>query len=925
MRALSFLFAAAALLSITDHAVAAPLVLAPMYGGRIEHPSLHAVFVPTVYLPDWSGRSGNGSFETVWTNGTTRFEIPLSDSDAPLLRGMAKVIQTDPKTLRVGYAFKAVADSDIALFCVTANFPLRAFAGGRAEADGQTCAIPLHMPERPMFFSGASKTLRLYDAEGALRLDLVLPEKHAITLQDSRRWHGDSFSMRVEIPPENRLQIRIGDSYKFAMTLRDEAGLEFDNTSGVQIEKGPDWVPMRVCENIREGSALDFTAVRCTDMPAGRHGYVVSKGDHFEFEDSPGVPRRFYGINVVGDANIPTYDESLRFAEHIRRSGYNSVRLHHHEMHLVKKDSRGALELDEDAMRRFDGLVYACISNGLYISTDLFVSRRPISYESIGIDRPGNVSEQEFKELVMLHEGAMSNYLAWARVFLGHRNFYTGRRYADEPALSFLSLVNEGNFGNVGMRYMSQHPVFAERWSAWLREKKSKDGAAWGAIPETLPKSMNDGSDAAAAYAVFVQELDAAFARRVTSFLRDEMKCRALTTNLNGWTNPIGYSLSRAREYDYVDDHYYVDHPKFNFGSWQWPMGLDNVNTIGLTSSGMPEIAPRRVYGKPFTISEWNHSAPGSFRGAGGLLFGAAAASQDWGGLWRFAWSHGAAGMRDFTELPTSAFDVCSDPLMVASERVGVSLFLRRDLEPISRKLAMVLPPDELSRPAPGNADWSFSATGLGWYARIGQYVGEADEIEADVKSVGIAGYKGGFAHFADRVCPGSQGGTQLSDVAGDGELRLNRRKGLFSVDTPATVGAFVESGNVRVGSMSVRVEDAPATVFAIALDGKPIGESDRLLVSHLTDVQDVGTAFCNKARTLWLRMGSLPHLMRRGKADISLSVGLGNWSVHALATDGSRRFKVPFSQKGKTVSFTADIAVEPNEATYLYELCKEP
>jgi hypothetical protein len=124
---------------------------------------------------------------------------------------------------------------------------------------------------------------------------------------------------------------------------------------------------------------------------------------------------------------------------------------------------------------------------------------------------------------------------------------------------------------------------------------------------------------------------------------------------------------------------------------------------------------------------------------------------------------------------------------------------------------------------------------------------------------------------------------------------------------------------------MSVRVEDAPATVFAIALDGKPIGESDRLLVSHLTDVQDVGTAFCNKARTLWLRMGSLPHLMRRGKADISLSVGSGNWSVHALATDGSRRFIVQSSQKGRNVSFTADIAVEPNEATYLYELCKEP
>ena len=115
-------------------------------------------------------------------------------------------------------------------------------------------------------------------------------------------------------------------------------------------------------------------------------------------------------------------------------------------------------------------------------------------------------------------------------------------------------------------------------------------------------------------------------------------------------------------------------------------------------------------------------------------------------------------------------------------------------------------------------------------------------------------------------------------------------------------------------GSLTIVICRAPATVFAIAIDGRPIGESDRMLVSHLTDVQDAGTAYCNKARTLWLRMGSLPHLMRRGNADVSLAVGPGNWSVYALATDGSRRFEVPYSMKGDAVSFTVDIAVEPNE-----------
>ena len=52
------------------------------------------------------------------------------------------------------------------------------------------------------------------------------------------------------------------------------------------------------------------------------------------------------------------------------------------------------------------------------------------------------------------------------------------------------------------------------------------------------------------------------FFDRTRTFLRDELRCQALLTDCNGWTNPVQLQAVRA-EFDYVDDHFYVDHPQY--------------------------------------------------------------------------------------------------------------------------------------------------------------------------------------------------------------------------------------------------------------------------------------------------------------------------------------------------------------------------
>jgi hypothetical protein len=119
------------------------------------------------------------------------------------------------------------------------------------------------------------------------------------------------------------------------------------------------------------------------------------------------------------------------------------------------------------------------------------------------------------------------------------------------------------------------------------------------------------------------------------------------------------------------------------------------------------------------TISEYNYSAPGMFRGVGGILTGAMGALQDWSALWRFTYSHSLDRMFDGNGA-IGYFDLASDPLAQATERASICLFLRGDLSPAQQKVVINLPAaevsvlkDQVTRVSP---DWSW----LAWSAQVG-------------------------------------------------------------------------------------------------------------------------------------------------------------------------------------------------------------
>ncbi len=986
---------AAAMTAQADSAAAAapaeetpkPILVSPVYGAGIALPGF--TFGPSVALPGWSFRGAAGGLEPD-ADGWRAFRMRTGGQDgAPVLEGRARFAAAPEGAVRGEWRLVPSADANVLETCLSADVPSTAVGGGRAVLDGREIAVPLD-GAKPHLFRGPVTNLSLVGKGGEEVLRIAFDRPTRVLLQDGAHWGAAHLTMRLffaEGPLEG------GREYAVAATFATPAAgpLEPDAGGVRTIRAGEDWVPLRYDPWIEPGSALDFTAVLPHHAPAGKFGRVVAVGDHFEFEGLPGVPQRFYGVNLCFTANLPSSREAAdRFVANLARIGYNAIRVHHHERSLVVEDGRYHPGQDDTApspaqWEKFDNLVAACVENGVYLTTDLFVSRSHVTpWRAVGIDRDGTVPQDAFKVLAAFHEPAYSNLCAWTRAFLGHVNPRTGRSLAEEPALATLALINEGNLGNWGGGFLRDLPGVADAWQAWISAKAGEP--AFADIPSTIPDTLYaEGGDTvkarhSAAFAIFLAERETALFERLKAFVRDECGCKAPLSSLSCWYNPAQYQLPRTH-FDYVDDHFYVDHPVFLERPWSLPSSCANVNPVAGPGAGARDVEWRRLMDKPFCLTEWNYSAPGRFRGVGGIATGALGALQDWDGMWRFAWSHGRGGIEN-PGGPIGYFDVNADPLALAAERAALCLFLRRDLKPHAEARPAVL--DEVALLDPRNGAPRFPGPAqplaLGWSARVGTVVPTRANDGGDfvANDVALRANDGGGSAANDGGAPrqmtNDEFQTNVVSAAIGGSVTVDRDNGVFAIDTPRTAGGFTETGTLSAGPLtftllpndpSLHGTAAPAiageagpviaaeggaslpaepgsslpraarpvidggggvaaaTVWVSSLDNAPITSSEHLLVTHLTDVQNNGVRYGDPGRRILLGWGGLPHLAQRGAAEVSLEVEPGDWRVWRLDTAGRRVDRVPsaYDRAAGRLSFTARTDYDPDNATLLYEL----
>lgn len=837
---------------------------------------------------------------------TKTYSIDLPNNGGEVTGKLSATPQAASGGVRLVYELTPKQDVKLNVLGLTGKTPIERLAGQKWQVDGQGGVFP-DKPGKPHLYLGAAKKLTLvFDT---VELTFTFADGLGLLLQDDRQWGGNTFTFRIG--RNAATDYKAGEPFTVDFTVTASQPLAIREDTPVTLTAGDDWQPLNLHLEIEPGSALDFSEMGWRDAPAGKHGYVRANGPHFEFEKMPGKPQRFYGVNFCFDANIPDNALADRVAERLMRLGYNTARIHHHEGALIR-DSGKSTELNAESMAKFDYFMAALINRGLYLTTDLFVSR-PVPWKEIGEDKPGNVPMNEFKSLAYVHDGAKQNLREFTRNFLTHVNPHTGRSYAREPALSWIAIINEGNLLNHPRQL--QHPAWQAEWKKWITAKQADP--AFAGIPDTHPENLWGNDKHMAAFQIFLAEKETAFMREWRTFLRDTLNCRALLTNANGWTHRVSDQLARAKTYDYVDDHFYIDHPRFLEKSWQLPSSCPNTNPIRSGAAGGLGCAYLRLLDRPFTVSEYNYSAPGMYRGVGGILTGALAAQQDWGVLWRFGYSH---TIRMGEPLRLGYFDMLSDPLGQAAERASLCIFLRRDVPVHDKTVALVY--DEAALRTPGEKAFP-SLTPPAWRdaahkAKVG---GRVTGVTAatDAKET-VMNYPAAYDNDADPALPAE---TKKPPVS------LDVATGSMTIVSAQTCGGFAERGVHDAGYIGFNVGDTPATVWVSALDERPISYSRRLLVTHLTDVQNTDMRYGNRGRNVLLDWGKLPHLVRTGKADIELKVTQPEaCTVYALDTSGKRVAKVDALPRGATLlTFTADVAggrTDGTGARMLYEIVRE-
>ncbi|OGV75760.1 MAG: hypothetical protein A3K19_02995 [Lentisphaerae bacterium RIFOXYB12_FULL_65_16] len=608
-----------------------------------------------------------------------------------------------------------------------------------------------------------------------------------------------------------------------------------------------------------------------------------------------------------------------------------------------------------DKLDQLDYLLAAFKKRGIYITTDVYVSR-PVFAREIWDGAEGNVDMDDFKMAVMVNEKALENWKTFARNFLGHRNPYTGLTYAEDPALAWLSMVNEGNVGNFFSRIDAPQlkADWQTKWNEFLAKRYASVDAlrqAWQRDPSgdpangTVPLTGNlwEDSPAGRDLATFCAEIELAAFTRMKAFLRDEMHCNALLTNMNGWTNPIANQAVRAT-YDYVDDHFYVDHPHFLEKPWRLPSSCPNTSPIATGAPGGCGNCFVRLFDRPFTISEYNYSGPGRFRGVGGILTGCLGALQDWGVIWRFAYSHHRGNL--FGPATAGYFDMASDPLNQVAERAAICLYLRGDMKPATHKVAIALNPAELLTPQTPSRGVAPSWTALARLTRVGTSLAGAEPIAADlvlplgqfaVNTTGrvlnqdpYAADAGARILEAMREMGWMEGNVTDLTVkrlqSETKELLIDAPRDVMVLDTARTAGGYGPEGEtIQTDAATVTLDTSFATVWVSSLDAQPIRASKHLLLCHLTDLQNTGAQFGEKERKVLYAWGKLPHLVQAGAATVRIRMPEPDRAaVYALNTSGKRLEKVATTVENGELIVKVNVTGPDGKARLVYEVVVE-
>ena len=549
--------------------------------------------------------------------------------------------------------------------------------------------------------------------------------------------------------------------------------------------------------------------------PAGRHGFLQTRGDELVFAD--GTRTKFWGTNIAARALFNTpLDEIPEQARRIGALGFNLVRIHHHDSYWVNPNAFGlnparTTELDDEYMTFIDKWIAELNKRGIYIWFDLHTQRYLTA--SDGITAFDEIEKQtkrrkglaDIKGYAYVNVSIQQAMETINRQFITRVNKFTGQKYANNPGIAVLMLTNENDitqhFAN-RLLPSKDVPYHTRRYLA-----EARDYADHWALPyEQVWRSWESGPSK-----LFLNDLEYRFNRRLIESLRHHDENHLVATTSTWGKNPL-YSLPALTGGDVIDVHSYGE-----------VRALEKNPVV--TPNFTHWIAAAQVTDMPVSVSEWNLAEfPVADRHQSPLLMGAMAAHQGWDAIMQF----GYATQRPSVRGAASNWAMYNDPALLGM-MPAAALMYRADHVQQAQQVFLFAPSrdelvyDKLS-PHTSVALRSLAEKGklqialpeieeLPWMAP-GRLDGSATIVRDPSYSI--------FQQQATRV---------TSDT---GELTRDWSRGTYTVDTPKTQAAagWIGGEVIELKDVQLAIETRSASVAVQALDNKSIEFSQNIFIS---------------------------------------------------------------------------------------------
>ena len=421
-------------------------------------------------------------------------------------------------------------------------------------------------------------------------------------------------------------------------------------------------------------------------------------------------------------------------------------------------------------------------------------------------------------------------------------------------------------------------------------------------------------------YLRFLMDEELHYVREMRRFVKEELGAKSLLFDTQVTYGGLAGLRREAKTGDAVDCHAYPDHPRRESADGKTVWAVRNVSMVDGAFGGLEGLALNRAAGKPYFVTEFDLNPPNDHAAETFPLLALMAAYQGWSGIADYAWynfqqEYGHTRIRSHFATTGHAGQMAFVPMAALLFRQGL-------VAPAKRRAVLSVPEGSIARELSGDTWFGTpklwarhgATAGTAWRCSLaarltpgaGLSQAEGRPAAAEGRPAAAEG-RPAAAEGRPAAAEGRPAAAEGRPVAEDvlesdtGQIHFDRTvKGRehLRVNAPAcrmlvgrVAGRAFDLGDVRVEVAAGTFRDY-ANVALVALDGRPVAQSRKLLLTAVARVENKGQQW-NAARTsIGANWGEGPTLAEPLRLTVTLP-GAG-WRARALDGGGRPRADVP-------------------------------